>query len=88
MSMADRVAELNDEAGAGGHFLSAAEKYGRATAYYVIAEHMQSRHYAPRTQAYRTMLKTIERSLWPVRSIASVWRYHTGRRHAAVRRVL
>jgi dienelactone hydrolase len=63
MSMADRVAELADEAAAAGHFLSAAEKYGRATAYYVTAERMQSRHYEPRKQAYRTMLKTMERTI-------------------------
>jgi hypothetical protein len=36
--------------------LSAAEKYGRATAYYITAERMQSRHYEPRKKAYRTML--------------------------------
>ena len=54
--MADRVAELGDEAAAAGHFFSAAEKYGRATAYYMTAERMQSRHYEPRKKAYRTML--------------------------------
>src|ERR1700726_3692419 len=48
MGMADRVAGLADEAAAAGHFLSAAEKYRRATAYYVTAERMQSRHYEPR----------------------------------------
>ena len=63
ISMADRVAELADEAAAGGHYLSAAEKYGRATAYYVTAERMQSRHYEPRKQAYRTMLNTMERMI-------------------------
>jgi hypothetical protein len=41
-----------------GRFLSATEKYGRATAYYVTAERMQSRHYEPRKHAYRTLLKT------------------------------
>lgn len=46
-SMADQIIELADEAAAAGHFLSAAEKYGRATAYYVTAERMQSRHYEP-----------------------------------------
>ena len=63
ISMADRVAELADEAAAGGHYLSAAEKYGRATAYYITAERMQSRHYEPRKQAYRTMLNTMERMI-------------------------
>ena len=62
--MAERVAELADEAAAAGHFLSAAEKYGRATAYYVTAERMQSRHYEPRKKAYRTMLTTMERMVF------------------------
>jgi pimeloyl-ACP methyl ester carboxylesterase len=61
--MADRVAQLADETAAAENFLSAAEKYGRATAYYVTAERMQSRHYAPRKLAYRTMLKTMERMI-------------------------
>ena len=55
ISMANQVAELADEAAAAGHYLSAAEKYCRATAYYVTAERMQSRHYAPRQHAYCTM---------------------------------
>jgi hypothetical protein len=38
ISMADRVVELAHEAAVAGHLLSAAEKYGRATAYYVTAE--------------------------------------------------
>jgi dienelactone hydrolase len=63
MSMADRVATLADEALAARHFLSAAGKYSRATAYYVTAERMQSRHYEPRKQAYRTMLKTMAHAI-------------------------
>jgi dienelactone hydrolase len=63
VGMADRVAQLGDEAAAAGHFLSAAEKYGRATAYYITAERMQSRHYDPRRAAYRTMLKTMDRMI-------------------------
>jgi dienelactone hydrolase len=63
ISMADQVAGLGDEAAAAGHFLSAAEKYARATAYYITAERMQSRHYAPRKQAYRTMLDTMDRTI-------------------------
>jgi pimeloyl-ACP methyl ester carboxylesterase len=62
-SMADRVAGLADEAAAAGHFLSAAEKYRRATAYYITAERMQSRHYEPRKKAYRTMLDTMDRAV-------------------------
>jgi dienelactone hydrolase len=60
VSMANRIAELADEAEAAGHYLSAAEKYARATAYYVTAERMQSRHYEPRKQAYHTMLNTLQ----------------------------
>jgi dienelactone hydrolase len=63
MDLARRVTELADEAAKAGHLLSAAEKYGRATAYLVTAERMQSRHYEPRKQAYRTMLKTMEQMI-------------------------
>ena len=63
MAIADRVAELADEDAGRGRFLSAAEKYGRATAYYITAERMQSRHYEPRKKAYRTMLDTMERMI-------------------------
>jgi pimeloyl-ACP methyl ester carboxylesterase len=64
ISMADQVAGLADEANAAGHFLSAAEKYGRATAYYVTAERMQNRYYEPRKKAYRAMLKTMDRMIY------------------------
>jgi hypothetical protein len=64
VGMADRVVELADEAAAAGHFFSAAEKYGRATAYYVTAERMQSRHYEPRKKAYHMMLKTMDRMVF------------------------
>ena len=77
VSMADRTAELANEAEAAGHYLSAAEKYARATAYYVTAERMQSRHYAPRKQAYRAMLQPWSARLSPVRSIASASKYLT-----------
>jgi len=63
IAMADGVRSLADEAAAAGRFLSAAEKYARATAYYVTAERMQSRHYKPRQQAYRTMLDSMERAV-------------------------
>jgi dienelactone hydrolase len=63
VNMADRVAGLADEAAASGNFLSAAEKYARATAYYITAERMQSRHYEPRKKAYRTMLDTMDRTI-------------------------
>jgi hypothetical protein len=47
-AMADRLVALGEEAEASGHMMSAAEKYTRATAYYITAERMQSRHYQPR----------------------------------------
>jgi dienelactone hydrolase len=63
MAMADRLVDLGEEAEAAGHALSAAEKYSRATAYYITAERMQSRDYAPRKAAYQTMLKTMARAV-------------------------
>lgn len=62
-AMADRLAMLGDEAMAAGHALSAREKYKRATAYYVTAERMQSRDYAPRQQMYATMLRTMDKAI-------------------------
>ena len=59
-AMADRVKSLGDEALAAGHRLTAANKYLRATAYYITAERMQSRHYEPRRIMYRTMLDTMQ----------------------------
>lgn len=61
--MADRLVALGAEAEASGHRLSAAAKYCRATAYYVTAERMQSRHYKPRLAMYRTMLETMQRAI-------------------------
>src|SRR5687768_14653560 len=52
--LADRVRELAEDEEAAGHPLSAAEKYGRATAYYITAERMQARDYEPRKAMYRT----------------------------------
>lgn len=59
--VADRVRLLAEKEEAAGHALSAAEKYGRAAAYYIIAERMQSRDYAPRKAMYATMLRTMDR---------------------------
>jgi hypothetical protein len=64
MSLADQVVGLADEAAAARHFLSAAGKYGRATAYYLTAKRMQSRHYEPRKKAYRAMLKAMDRKIF------------------------
>jgi dienelactone hydrolase len=62
-AMADRLVALGEEAEAAGHRLSAAEKYCRASAYYMTAERMQSRHYEPRWTMYRTMLDTMQRAI-------------------------
>ncbi len=62
-AMADRLAALGDEAMAAGRRFSACEKYKRATAYYVTAERMQSRNYAPRQAMYATMLATMDKAI-------------------------
>ena len=62
-TMADRLAAFGREEEADGHRLSAAQKYLRATAYYMTAERMQSRHYAPRWTMYQTMLDTMARAI-------------------------
>lgn len=59
--MADRLLALGQEAEAAGHRRSAFEKYARATGYYVTAERMQARDYAPRKAMYRRMLDTMDR---------------------------
>jgi len=61
--MADRLAELGEEAEAQGRLLSAGEKYRRAAAYYMTAERMQARDYEPRIHMYRTMLDTMARAI-------------------------
>jgi dienelactone hydrolase len=61
--MADRLVSLGEDAEASGHGVSAAEKYCRATAYYMTAERMQSRTYAPRQAMYRKMLDTMQRAI-------------------------
>ncbi|MCZ0954376.1 MAG: alpha/beta hydrolase [Rhodospirillaceae bacterium] len=45
----EKNAEADEKAG---HLLSAGTKYGRASGYYLSAERMQSRDYAPRWEAY------------------------------------
>lgn len=62
-AMADRLVSLGEECEKAGHNRSAAEKYCRATAYYMTAERMQSRHYEPRKVMYRTMLDTMTRAI-------------------------
>lgn len=59
--LAERLAAFGRQCESDGNALSAAEKYARATAYYVTAERMQARDYAPRQLMYRTMLDTMGR---------------------------
>jgi pimeloyl-ACP methyl ester carboxylesterase len=53
---ADRLVELAHEDEKAGRTLSAGAKYGRAATYYITAERMQARNFAPRQVAYRRML--------------------------------
>lgn len=59
--LADRVLSLAEHADSAGHRFAAAEKYARAAAYYITAERMQSRHFAPRKAMYGHMLQTMAR---------------------------
>lgn len=61
--LADRLVALGEEAEAAGHGASAAEKFCRATAYYMTAERMQSRDYAPRLPMYHKLLETMQRAV-------------------------
>jgi esterase/lipase len=58
---ADRLVELADEDEVSGRRLSAGAKLGRAATYFLTAERMQSRDYAPRTVAYAKMLDSFAR---------------------------
>ncbi|WP_293881508.1 alpha/beta fold hydrolase [Sphingomonas sp.] len=61
--MADRLFLLGEEAEDAGHDVAASEKYMRATAYYMTAERMQSRHYEPRRAMYAKMLESMDRAI-------------------------
>lgn len=60
-ALADRVLGLAAADDAAGHRFAAAEKYARAAAYFITAERMQSRDFAPRKAMYATMLETMKR---------------------------
>lgn len=60
-ALADRVRDAALAAEAAGHRHTAAEKFGRAAAYYITAERMQGRDFAPRKAMYARMLDTMER---------------------------
>ncbi|HUD92960.1 alpha/beta hydrolase family protein [Sphingobium sp.] len=59
--LADRVLGLAAADDAAGHRFAAAEKYARAAAYFITAERMQSRDFAPRKAMYASMLETMKR---------------------------
>ena len=61
--LADRILALGEEAEAADYHLSAAEKYARATAYYITAERLQSRSFEPRETMYKAMLDTMHRAV-------------------------
>ncbi len=52
IAVADQVTKNAEADEAQGYLLSAGTKYGRACGYYLSAERMQSRDYAPRWEAY------------------------------------
>jgi fermentation-respiration switch protein FrsA (DUF1100 family) len=57
IAVADQVARNAEADEAAGYHLSAGTKYGRASGYYLSAERMQSRDYAPRWAAYERGLE-------------------------------
>ena len=58
---ADRLVQLALEDEASGRMLSAGAKYGRASTYYLTAERMQERNFAPRKEVFRKMLDSFAR---------------------------
>lgn len=62
-ALADRLVLRGQECEVAGHGRSAAEKYCRATAYYITAERMQAQDYEPRKAMYETMLRTMDRAV-------------------------
>ena len=61
IAVADQVARNAQADEAAGYDLSAGTKYLRASGYYLAAERMQSRHYAPRWAAYDKGLELFHR---------------------------
>ncbi|MFE7327354.1 alpha/beta hydrolase family protein [Streptomyces sp. NPDC057565] len=57
-AFADGLVRSAEQDLAEGHPLSAGARYARASVYYLVAERMQSRHYAPREAAYRKAVQT------------------------------
>ena len=61
--MADALVARADVALAAGHRFTASDLLARAGVYYLTAERMQSRHFEPRTAAYRAGLDATHRSI-------------------------
>lgn len=61
--LADHLVGLAEEDEAAGHALTAGARYSRASVYYLTAERLQSRHYAPRWEAYRKGLAAFEKGI-------------------------
>ncbi len=62
-AVADRLVGLAREDEAAGHHLTAGARYYRAAVYYMTAERLQSRHFAPRQTAYRAMLDAFDKGV-------------------------
>lgn len=62
-ALGDRLVNLGSTCEAEGRARSASQKYLRAAAYYITAERMQSRDFAPRRTMYAQMLKTFQRAV-------------------------
>jgi len=63
IAVADQIVRNGEADEAKGRLLSAAAKYGRASGYYLTAERMQSRDYAPRWEAYRKGLELFRKRI-------------------------
>ena len=62
-TMASQLARRAGHAVSEGHSLTASDLYRRSSVYYLTAERMQSRHYAPRWDAYRSGLDAVQRAI-------------------------
>lgn len=61
--MAGALATRAGKAASEGHQFTASDLHRRASVYYLTAERMQSRHYAPRWDAYRSGLDMLQRAI-------------------------
>jgi dienelactone hydrolase len=61
--LADRLVDQADADVRQGHPLSAGARYTRACAYYITAERMQARNFAPRREAYAKLLSAFAKTI-------------------------